>query len=163
MNDDMYTNIPGKAPLTPRAERRRKAQEAAKQWGVLIAALTALAGAGTNYLNQMAQTEKDDVEQAVTLAKLEASYKATRGALERMERSDKERDERLSALREAVAELRGAVDAIGRSRVKAASERAATALETMDSIAPAPAIHLPAKLPEPAPEAVKEKLDQRKH
>jgi hypothetical protein len=150
-------------PTPTRSERRRKAQETAKQWGVLIAALTALAGAGTNYLNQAAQDEKTQMASAMTLAKLEAAYGTTRAALERSEAANKERDEKMMALREAIAELRGALDAIGSHRARAASGRAAAAIEVMDQLgAPAPVIHLPASLPEPAPEAIKEKMEQSK-
>lgn len=166
MMDNMYGDFKTEEKPPPtRNERRRKAQESAKQWGVFIAALTALAGAGTNYINQLAENAEDDVSHAQTLAALDSSYKATRAALERMEAANKERDEKMDAMREVVAELRGALDAIGGGRrARAASDRAKAAIQMIDQIGPTPPpLKLPASLPAPTPEAVKEKLEQRKH
>lgn len=145
------------------ADNKRNSRKAkmgkAREWGAILAAVSALAGAGANYLGAEGSKHQTDVATATTQAKLDEAYVAMRAAVEKMDQADKERDEKLMALREAVAELRGALDVIGAGRVRGASKRAAAAIETIDNLgAPAPVVQLPERPPEPAAEEVQRRL-----
>lgn len=140
------------------AERKVKGEKT-RAWTAFLASITALAGAGANYLGADDHAQKVAVEQVTQTAKLDQSYGAMRQALEKMEQANKERDERMNALREAVAELRGGLNAVGSQRVREASQRVAAAIEVVDSHKPAaPPPMLPQAVPEPSKEEVEKRL-----
>lgn len=150
----------GPEPKPPFVERRKNNRsQVAKEWTMMATAVSALAAGISNYADTVATKRDASVASAVAMAKLDESYKATRDAVNKMERANEAQNEKMEALREAVAELRGGLDALG---VKSASKKVGAALKTIDAIATPMPTTLPLHIPEPSATAVQQKLEEQK-
>lgn len=156
----------------PKALPKKSKRETAWKWAPLVTALTTLALSAAGYLDNASKANEAKTKAIETQAKnslqLEAAYNATREAVQKLQEVEEQRSRDVGALREAIAEVRGAVEVLAHAKpgVTAATVRASRALDAIGPITvgppPAPAAVLPEKIPEPTKAEVAEKIKATK-
>lgn len=103
----------------PKPLPKRSKREAAWKWAPLVTALSTLLLSVAGYLDNASKASEARAKaieaQAKNVLQLEAAYNATREAVQRLQDAEEKHSRDVGALREAIAEVRGAVEVLGRA------------------------------------------------